>query len=264
MRALPSVQGLWENKKDQGLHIFLIESQGGSKEDLEQYAKDRGLTFPIAIRNSCDFREYSTPGGLPYAMVIGPDGKIAWEGRKGYEGVIDKQLERIKYPGLGKLEVHKDCEKAASYFADKQYGKAREEAADVLEDAEDEEAKADAQFIVDRVDAKVKSMKTAVDEAIDKKRYHDAIRILEELESRAFKGMDEVQDEAESKIKELESDKEVKEELKAWDRLEKTLKANERARNDAQKRANLIKFWEKYEGTAAAEEAKKLADALEG
>jgi hypothetical protein len=265
VKALPSVQGLWEKYKDQGLHIFLVESQGGTKDSLEQYAKDKGLTFPIAIRNDCDFNQYKGGNGLPYAFVVGPDGKVAWQGRKGYAAVIAEQLERIKYPGLGKFEVNEECDKAATLFSEKEYGKAREEAMDVKEDeADNPEAVADAEFIIKRVDEKVASLNAAVDDAISKKRYLDAVRLLEELEGKAFKGMDEVQEAAEKRREELEDDDEIKDEIKAWEKLEKTLESNEKARSDEQRRSNLIKFWEKYEGTAAAEEARRLADALEG
>ena len=84
---------------------------------------------------------------------------------------------------------------------------------------------------------------------------------LEELSGKGFKGM-EVADQAKDEAKELK--KEQKDEIKAWEQLEKTVEANEKARDDADKKKNLIKFYEKYEGTAAAEEAKTLADALSG
>ena len=105
MKALPSVEALWQKNKDRGLHIFLVESQGGTLEDISKYVKDRNLTFPVAIRNECDFDGYKGGNGLPYAFVVGPDGKVAWQGRDGYAAVIEKELARIKYPGLGKLDV---------------------------------------------------------------------------------------------------------------------------------------------------------------
>lgn len=263
MRALPSIQGLWEGKQEKGLlHVFLVESQGGTKADLETYARERNLTFPIAIRNECDFSEYTTPGGLPYAMVIGPDGKVVWEGRSGYESVIEAQIERIKYPGLGKLEVHNDCVRAATFFGTGEFGRAKSEAEKVLERKSDEEAAVtDAQFIIDAVEAKVESMNAAVDAAVEKKRYHDAVRILEELEGRAFRGMDEAQEAAEKRREELESDDKVKEELKAWQTFERTLSQLERV-DDARRKATLENFAKRYEGTAAAAEATSMADGI--
>ncbi|MCA8919377.1 MAG: hypothetical protein KDB68_14060 [Planctomycetes bacterium] len=262
MKALPSVEALWQKNKDRGLHIFLVESQGHGQEELTKYAADKGLTFPIAIRNSCDFNGYKGGNGLPYAFVVGPDGKVVWQGRSGYGAVCLEQLERIKYPGLGKLEVAPECVKAATAFAEGDFAGAREDAVKVKEkEADNAAAVADAEFIIERVDAKIASLRAKIDDAKSKRRYLEALRTLEELSGKGFKGM-EVADQAKDEAKELK--KEQKDEIKAWEQLEKTVEANEKARDDADKKKNLIKFYEKYEGTAAAEEAKTLADALSG
>lgn len=260
MKALPSNQALWEKHKDDGLHIFLVESQGGTLENITQYAKDRKLTLPLVIRNGSDFGGYKGGNGLPYAFVVGPDGKVVWQGRKGYEAVIEKQLERIKYPGLGKLDVNEKCVKAATKFGEGKYADAREEAVKVKEkEADNEHAVADADYIINRVDTKVDTLRAKIDAAKEKRRYHDAMRYLEELGGKGFKGM-EVADKAKDEAKELK--KEQKDELKAWEQLEKTVEANEKVKSDGDKKKNLIKFYEKYEGTAAAEEAKAMADGL--
>jgi hypothetical protein len=262
VKALPSVQGLWEKNKDNGLHIFLVESQGGAEDDLKQYAADRGLTFPIAIRNSCDFGGYKGGNGLPYAFVVGPDGKVVWQGRDGYAAVIAKELERIKYPGLGKLEVAPELVKSAIKFGSGDYSGAKEEALKVKEkEADNEVAVADADFIIKRVDSRVSQLRTRIDDAKSKRRYHEAIAMLEELSGKAYKGMEEA-DRADDELKELKKDKDVKNELKAWSALEKTLAANEKAKSNADKKKNLEKFAEKNEGTAAAEEAAAMASKL--
>ena len=260
MKALPSNQALWEKHKDDGLHIFLVESQGGTLEDITQYAKDRNLTLPLVIRNGSDFGGYKGGNGLPYAFVVGPDGKVVWQGRKGYEAVIAEQLERIKYPGLGKLEVAKECVKAAEKFGKGDLAGAREEAEKVKEkEGDNEAAVADAEYIIQRVDGKIETLRNKIDAAKEKRRYHDAVRYLEELSGKSFKGL-EVADTAKEELKDLK--KEQKDELKAWEQLEKTLEANEKVKSDGDKKKNLIKFYEKYEGTAAAEEAKVLAGGL--
>lgn len=264
MKALPSVEALWQKNKDRGLHIFLVESQGGTLEDITKYAKDKKLSFPIAIRNSCDFGGYKGGNGLPYAFVVGPDGKVAWQGRSGYAAVIEKELERIKYPGLGKLEVAPALVKAATQFGTGNYAAARDEAMKVREkEAADEAVVADADFIIKRVEARVAGLRARIDAAKEKRRYHEAIAMLDELSGKAYKGMEE-SDKAAEEAKELKKDKDVKAELKAWADLAKVLDANEKAKSDADKKKNLIKFVEKNEGTAAAEEAKALADGTSG
>lgn len=262
MKALPSNEAMWNKYKDKGLHMFLVESQGGTLEDITKYAKDRNLTLPIPIRNGSDFGGYQGGSGLPYAFVVGPDGKVVWQGSKGYESVIVEQLARIKYPGLGKLEVNEECVKAAEKFGSGDYAGAREEAQKVKEkNADNEAAVADADYIINRVDGKVDGLRKKIDEAKEKRRFHDAVRYLEELGGKSFKGL-EASELAKDELKDLKKDQ--KDELKAWDQLEKTLEANEKAKSDSDKKKNLIKFYEKYEGTAAADEAKALADAIAG
>lgn len=264
MKALPSVEALWQKNKDRGLHIFLVESQGGTLEDISKYIKDRNLTFPVAIRNECDFNGYKGGNGLPYAFVVGPDGKVAWQGRSGYAAVIEKELERIKYPGLGKLEVAPELEKAAVKFGGGDYAGARDEALKTKEkEAGNEAAVADADFIIKRVEARVAGLRARIDDAKSKRRYHEAVAMLEDLSGKGYKGMEE-SDKAAEELKELKKDKDVKAELKAWSDLAKVLEANEKAKSDVDKKKNLIKFVEKNEGMAAAEEAKALADAISG
>jgi hypothetical protein len=246
------------------LHIFLVESQGGTLEDITQYAKDRGLTFPMPIRNGSSFENYQGGNGLPYAFVIGPDNKVVWQGRSGYEAVIDAQLKRIKYPGLGKLDVVKDLEKSATLFGTGEFAKAAEEAAKVKEKKGDDAAvAADADYIIARVDARAATLRAKIDAAKGAKRYHEAVKHLEVLSGKGFKGM-AAATEAEAELKELKADKEVKEELKAWDALAKVVEANEKEKNAGVRKKNLESFAKKNEGTAAAEEAAKLAGEIKG
>jgi hypothetical protein len=263
VKALPSIEALWKNNKDKGLHIFMVESQGGTLEAITEYAKQKGLTLPIPIGGGgSDFSKFPGGNGLPYAFVIGPDGKVAWQGREGYGAVCVKELERIKYPGLGKLEVAPELVKSATSFGAGNYAAAREEALKVKEkEADNEAAVAEADYIIKRVDDRVISLRAKIDDAKGKKRYHEALAMLDTLAGKAYKGLPESEAAAEE-AKELRKDKAVKEELKAWDALAKTLEANEKAKSDADKKKNLIKFYEKYEGMAAAEEAKTLADAM--
>lgn len=264
MKALPSVQALWEKNKDRGLHIFLVESQGGTLEDIAKYAKDRGLTFPLPIRNECDFSKYVGGNGLPYAFVVGPDGKVVWQGREGYGAICEKELERIKYPGLGKLDVAPELVKSATSFGAGNYAAAREEALKAKEkEGASEAAVADADFIIKRVDDRVANLRKKIDDAKGKRRYHEALAMLDTLAGKAYKGLPECEAAAEE-AKELRKDKAVKDELKAWDALAKTLESNTKLKTDADRKKALIKFYEKNEGMAAADEAKALADKLSG
>lgn len=262
MKALPSVQGLWTKHGGKGLHIFLVESQGGTLEDITKYAAERGLTFPMPIRNGSSFENYPGGSGLPYAFVIGPDNKVVWQGRSGYEAVIETQLKRIKYPGLGKLDVAKELEKSATLFGTGEFAKAAEEAAKVKEKKGDDAAVvADADYIIARVEARATALRGKIDAAKGARRYHEAVKGLETLSGKGFKGM-EAATAAEAELKELKADKTIKEELKAWDALAKVVEANEKEKVAAVKKKNLENFAKKNEGMAAAEEANALAAAI--
>jgi hypothetical protein len=208
------------------------------------------------------FGNYPGGGGIPYAYVIGPDGKVVWEGHSGYEGIIDKELGRIKYHGLGKLDVAPGLEKAATLFVNGDYAKAKADAEKVKEKKSDEAAVvADADFIIARVDATATKLSEKAEATKASRRYHETVSCLEKL-SKGFKGT-ETGDKAAEDLKALKKDKAVKKELQAWTALESILASNEKAKDKAAKRKNLIAFYEKFEGTAAADEAKSLADALQ-
>jgi len=256
--ALPSIQKLWEKHGGKGLHIFLAECQGGTMEDLSKYAKDRGLTFPITIGNGA-FGGYEGGRGLPYAFVIGPDGKVVQQGHSGYESVIEKELKRIKYFGLGKLEVARGLEKAATLFSAGDYAKAAADAAKVKEKNSDDAAVvADADWIIARVDLKASMLRAKVEKGKESRRYHEAQAALEKLAGRGFKGM-EVAEKAAAELKEMKSDKAVQKEIRAWNMLAQLQDADKRIKDGATRKRNLEGFAKRYEGTAAAEEALKLA-----
>ncbi|MDC1141501.1 TlpA disulfide reductase family protein [Planctomycetota bacterium] len=259
---MPSIQSFYEANKERGLHVFLVNSQGGTIDELSEYASKRGLTFPIPMDRG-GFNNFPGDGGLPYAYVIGPDGKIAFQGRGNYKAEALKQLDRIVYKGLGKLSVAKECTKAATEFGKGNFGKARTEALKVKEkDADSETAVGDADFIIDRIDGKVKSLQAKVEAKKESRRYHEAVATLELLSSKAFKGL-ECYDTAATELKALKKDKEIKAELKAWDAFAKVLESNKKAKDSATKKKNLFKFYEKNEGMAAADEAKAMADSME-
>ncbi|MBK8208177.1 MAG: hypothetical protein IPK87_15480 [Planctomycetes bacterium] len=261
MKALPSLNRLYTEKKEKGLHIFIVYAQGHPREEVEKFLKDKGCNVPCPFTGS-DFGGYRDGwSGLPYGFVIGPDAKVVWEGRSGYEAVIDKQLARIKYPGLGKLDVAPGLEKAATLFSTGEYAKASEEASKLKEKKADDAALvADADFIIGRVDQTAKDLQAKADETQTTRRYHETVKALEKL-AKGFKGT-EIGDKADEDLKNLKKDKDVKKELSAWDALEKTLAANEKAKDSAAKKKSLNDFYKKYEGTAAADEAKRMAEAI--
>lgn len=239
-----------------GLSMFLIHAQNEDKEWMTDYAKRKGLTFPIPIQQDCDFMAFDKGERitLPYAFVISPEGEVVWQGRDGYEAQVRAQVARIKYPKLRKLEVAPEIVEAATAFENGEYADSRDAALKVKEKAGDNEAAvADADYVLAKLAEHLAEMRTKIDLAKEEKRYHHAVAMLEELSGKPYKGM-EACDAAKEELKALKKDKEVKAEIKAWEQYEKTLAAIEKSGEEERRKA-LEKFIKKYEGTAAASEA---------
>ena len=148
---MPSLKRLWEENKDKGLHIIHVESQGHTDAEVRAFCKKNGVTFPNSTNRS-SFSAFPGDNGLPYAYVIGVDGKVKFQGRGDYKSVIHAELAKIRYPGLGKLSVEKDIHKAATLFGAKNFAKAISEAEKQLGKLEESEsaAIADAKFVIER------------------------------------------------------------------------------------------------------------------
>jgi thiol-disulfide isomerase/thioredoxin len=262
LASMPNVQALWTKYEGKGLHIFMVERQNHSEADIQKIYNGKGLTFPQVIEGNMG--GFPGVGTIPYAYVIGVDGKVIFEGSKGYGAAIDTEIQKIKYLGLGKNEVAPGLEKAATSFSGKDYATALEEANKIKAKEGATEAQiADADFIIKRVEGLVENLNKRIEAAKAARRYHEAIAMLEELGGKSFKGLD-ASTQAQEAVKELKKDKDVKEELKAWDALAKTVEANEKAKNDAAKKESLKAFIKKYPESAAAKDAQAMLDGLEG
>ncbi len=259
LASMPEVQALWNKYEGKGLHVFMLERQGHTEAQIAQVYQGRGLTFPQVIEGSFP---YNGVGTIPYAYVIGVDGNVIFEGHKGYAGVIDEEIKKVKYLGLGKPEVAKDLEKSAVAFSTGEYAKAREEALKAKEKKpEDAAVVADAEYIIAKVEAKATALRTQIDADKAAKRYHLAVKGLETLSGKAFKGM-EVADTAAAELKEIKADKAIKEELKAWDALTKLQDSQKKITDNAAKKRALEDFARKNDGMAAASEATAQAAKL--
>lgn len=262
LRSMPEVQALWNKYEGKGLHVFMCERQNHNEAEIQKIYTGKGLTFPQVIEGNMG--GFPGVGRIPYAYVIGVDGTVVFEGSSGYGAAIETEIEKINYLGLGKNDVAPGLEKAATAFSEKEYSKARDEATKQKEsNADDEALVADADYIINKVDALVARLFAEVDTAKEKRRYHDAVATLERLTGKEFKGL-EAADKAGEDLKELKKDKQVKEELKAWDAFGKTVEANGKTDNTDAQRANLEKFIKKYDGTAAAEDAARKLESIAG
>lgn len=260
MKALPSLQAMWNEYGGKGLNMYLLESQGTAEEKLKAFLKGKGFTAPVQMGG---MGGYPGDRGLPFAYVIGVDGTVVFEGRGDYHAAVKAEMAKIKYPGLGKLDVAKGLEKAAGNFVAKAYSKAIDDCNSVIEKGKDEAAIEDAKFIIERCNAEGAKLRARVDKAKEEKRYLEAFADLETLSS-GFKGM-ELGDNAANEIKELKKDKEVKKEVDAANNLIKLRENVAKMKTKTEKATALRNFAKQKanEGTRAGEDAKAEADRVE-
>ncbi|MGE0433749.1 MAG: hypothetical protein AB7K09_09060 [Planctomycetota bacterium] len=264
MRLLPHVQGLHKEHAAQGLHIFTFERQGSSADAIQAAVNGRGGAGYSISAGGCN--NYNGSGGIPVAWIIGVDGKVIWQGNPGnatFDQTIKAELEKVKYPGLGKLSVHKDVDKAAKAFITGDLAKARDEVTKVIEDEKaEEEAKTDAQFVSDRISSAYQRHLTAAKDLEAKKRYVDAQGEWEWIIAR-FGTRSEEGTAAKDRLAEYKKDKDIKEEIKADEELSKLrIKLESMATTPLDRRLKEVeKFTKKYEGSAAA--ARAMTDLAE-
>ena len=263
--GLADIQKYWEKYSGRGLKVFTIHRLNFEKwPQVEAYCRGNKYTFPVAMGafydDKNDFFAYKD-GKNFRATVVGSDGKVAYYGKDdGWKAAMDAELAKIIYPNLGKNEVAKDVEKAAEFFAKRDFGKAINEASKRIEGEQPEGVKADAELVIERARAIAKRRNDRIKEWLEDKRYDLAMEYLELIKAE-FKS-NEIGDEAADKIKELKKDKEAKKELKAFEALQKVID-QDGAGGPLDFAKALHEFATQQEGFRAAEVAEKKAKQIE-
>jgi hypothetical protein len=246
------------------------------------------MTYPVSQGGG---NAFSGTGGIPVAWLIGVEGKIVWQGNPAAsQGALDakikEEMAKIKYPGLGKLDVDAKVAPAAALFTQKQYDKARETALKLIDksgltwEAIDEAAddvkslKApadektgevkeveltatlrDAAFLVRRVKETGAKLSGKADKHESAKDYYEASLVLGQIVT-AFGKKAEEGKAAQEKLDAWKKDKDIKKEIAAQAELVALLVKLEKAKDEA-RAAQLDAFIKKYEGMRAAERAKE-------
>ena len=263
--AMPGIQRLWDENKDKGLHIFHVESQNHTQEEIQAYCEKMGYDFPQTLRaGGTDFNNFPGGRGLPYGFLIGVDGKVVWQGRRDYESAIAEQIAKVRYSGLGKSEVSKELKKSAKQFAVKKYGSAVKQAQKILDAAAEEGSDPalveEAEYIIQRAHRVGETMKSAAAAAIEDREYTRGMEALSRI-ARLFKGFP-IAEEATERLGTLKKDPGVKKERKAEKGLE-VLMAHVKKAPTKEKQAQLLRaFAKKFDGTKASEKALRRAENL--
>lgn len=288
MSSIPHLNGLQAKFGQKGFNLFAFHHQSATKEQLAKFCKDKGITYPVSQGGGSAF---DGGRGIPVAWLIGVEGKIVWQGNPAaMQGALDakikEEMDKIKYPGLGKLDVDAKVAPSAALFVQKQYDKAREGALKLIEktglkwedidgaaidvktlkapaDEKTGEVKEieltptlrDAAFLVRRVKETGEKLKGTADRHESAKDYYEGTQVLTQIVTSFGKKSDEGKA-AQEKLDAWKKDKDIKKEVAAQTELVGLLAKAEKAKPEA-KNAQLEAFIKKYEGTRAAERAKE-------
>lgn len=253
-RALmPHLQKLWDEHGGKGLHVFAFEAQNHSADEIRTCLAQNGhKSYPVSAAGA---NNYQTDGGIPHGWLIGVDGKVIWQGNPGdgkFDQMLKEELAKVRFPGLGRNDFDKAVNKALGLYAKRDLGGARREAQKIAENEKSEEqARADAQWLVERFTKLGEEQLALADGYVAERRYLDAQEVLSFLAA-TFKKEPEGTA-AQEKLDGFK-DPAVKKELDAAKKLQKLLAALQN-RPAAERKVNLEKFASKNEGTRAAEEA---------
>ncbi|MFN0058716.1 MAG: hypothetical protein ACKVX7_09705 [Planctomycetota bacterium] len=255
---MPHLNQLWNDFAPKGLHIFHVESQGHTEEQVREFCEKNNVVFPQVMSSDADFSNFPGGSGLPYAYLIGVDGKVIWQGRDGYKAIIHEEIKKVRFPGLGRLTVAKSLEKAAALFGQGRFDKAHELAAkELAEEGVAADVAADAKYIQERVALRGQRVEKRARDAETEREYDAAITAWSEIAA-SFKALP-LGETAKTELERLKGDATAKKERRASAAYADVLKKIERMA-DRQRAADLLKaFAEQFEGTKAAEKALKKA-----
>jgi len=251
-----------EKYADKGLTI--ICTTGESAEVIEGFMDrhEQGvkINFPMSIQPNANWGI----SGIPHAALIGPDGKVIWDGNpgKGVEKEVEKALNARK---AAINELPKAARKPALYLYEGLYGKALSEAEKGAKKAKESGEKDACTAVAEKVKGIYERKLKEVENLIEAKDIFSAAEMLKKLAAK-FKGVDFSKD-CSKRAKELAKDKELKDYYNASKMFHK-INATSRTL-DAKKRNAAIKnfqaFVKKYDEVAPqiVDTAKKRIESLE-
>lgn len=148
-------------------------------------------------------------------------------------------------------------EKAAEYAREGKFKRTVSEAEKVLKKEKSSDGeKSDAKTVIETVNAHFESLFQEVEKMLSDRLAWDAALRLEAM-TRAFRGMDDFEEKAEKKLKEVKSRKSLKEDLRAGKLYHKALEYSGKGKRNKAKLA-YYEVVKKYPKTAYAEKAKEM------
>ncbi|MBE7492219.1 MAG: hypothetical protein HS108_10745 [Planctomycetes bacterium] len=240
-KQLASTWNTWGGK---GLWVFGIHRLRDTQRQVYHYCKAEGISYCVPMGGfyddeTNDFGAYVHEDKIYRTTVIGVDGNVAYYGRGDYDTVLQRELKKLVYPGLGRHQVSEKLAKAARSFGVRDYGAALAEAeklaAGELTDAERE----DAQWIIERCKSLADRRNERIKGWTEDKRFDLVLPALDAME-KEFRGH-ELGKQAKAAADAIRKDRANKEELKAFDDLKRLIEKSE-PQGD-QTLINALKTW---------------------
>ncbi len=261
-KDLPQIQKLWSERGGKGLHVFAIHRLDHRKYwDVVEYMDDKDYSFCVPMGGfyaASNFDDYKAEKDF-HATVIGVDGKVAFFGMAGWKEVVEAELKKCIYPGLGKQSVVKPVEECAANFMKRAYGRALNMAVKPSEST-DAAAKADAEHVIARAKGFAVALQARIDAAKESKHFLEALELTERL-ANEFKDH-EIGKKADADLKVLTNDKAAKAEIKNGKAFKK-VQADYKKSDRAARIAALKQFAAKYPDSVYAADAKTMIASME-
>jgi peroxiredoxin len=73
---MPGFQDVWEDYRERGVTILGLSVDRGLRSDVEDWVRQRGITYPIGFPTGSTVRAYGGAGVLPTSVLINREGRI--------------------------------------------------------------------------------------------------------------------------------------------------------------------------------------------
>lgn len=73
---MPGFQRVWDDYRDRGVTLVGLSVDRGVRADVEQWVRDRGVTYPIGFATGRVAAAYGGAGTIPTSILIDRDGRI--------------------------------------------------------------------------------------------------------------------------------------------------------------------------------------------
>jgi hypothetical protein len=250
---------LQEKYGEQGLSIVAVSKEDSSS--LEKFIEELGAEFPIVAEKTNSMRAYGKTS-YPSSFLIGPDGRVLWEGHPGNlsDATLEEFLSNVKI-----LPAFPDAlQTVERAFRKDKYADALKKLQAALDRGSlEEEDAATGEEILAWLDWYATSSLESAAADVREEKYYEA-SVTYELIQDLYKGHDYAE-QADAALKELLSDADRKLEVKAGRKLAAILAEIREEDLSPKKALKALQplLTRKYENTRAGQQAAELAAELE-